>query len=96
MMQRGARMARAHLADLGLLKQGAALPVEISVMIERDVSVIDDAGEVVGSYTAASFFADQVRNLRQGDSLTVTDETWYLDKPLKNDGHIVTWYIRNG
>lgn len=76
------------LADVVTVKRGAAAPVSVEAVIDRDLEVLGDHGQVTGRVTKVSF-----RNIawrpKSGDIITLPgDVQRKVDEVESDDAHV--------
>lgn len=78
-----ARMHRRLFARLGreALLRGVATPV----IIDRDVDIFGEHGEIVGRRDTATIPSEALP--KKGDALTVDGRSYLIDSRIEDDGH---------
>lgn len=78
------RMHRRLFARLGreALLRGVATPV----IIDRDVDIVGEHGEIVGRRDTATFPSDT--QPKKGDALTLDGRSYLIDSRIEDDGHV--------
>lgn len=90
-----ASFARAGFADAAVYTPISGRPVNCTVVIDRQIAVLGDIGEVVGYKTAATFKRSEVQP-QVGATLTIGSETWTLEKKSSEDESLSEWILNNG
>jgi len=64
-------------------------PVSMRIEIKRDVMLEDEEG---GAYIRRNmaFFASGQVTPKRGDTITIGDETWFVDRVESNDGYMTS------
>jgi hypothetical protein len=82
--------SRSGLADAATLNS-----IACDVMLDRNVQVLGQYGEVTSVSASATFQLSQVTPAR-GMTLVVGSNTWTLEKKLSGDESIAEWVLNDG
>lgn len=88
---------RAGLADLAVYEDDSSHLEDVLVMLERDVQLVGEQGQVLGKRDMATLLLSDVPAPSIGGQLTIGDETWTLDRPMEgsSDESMQQWALIN-
>lgn len=66
--------------------------VPARAFVDRNVEMIGEYGQVVGHRTQVEI--PSAHAPQPGDSLNIGDQTYILDTPSHDDGHVSCWIVR--
>lgn len=88
-------LIRAEIGDLATYQDETTYADDVRVVIDRDVQLIGDQGQVIGSRDMAAILRADVPNPVIGATLTVGEDSWLLDRPMEgqNDESMQQWAL---
>lgn len=83
------------LAETAVYTPVSGATASLSVIVERDIMMVGDMGQVVERRTLIRFKRADKSSVKVGDTITVGSESWTLQGIESDDGYVIRAHARN-